>query len=102
MSAPNHCQRYRPAARRPEQASEVTLAEQFKSQGYATGMASKWHLGASEQSWPTRQGFDEYHVGVMESSDGTLYRESMLRSGMPEDVKGRRSPISRNPIRMEP
>jgi arylsulfatase A-like enzyme len=68
------------------QPSEVTLAEQFKSQGYATGMAGKWHLGASEESWPTRQGFDEYHVGVMESSDGTLYRESMQRSGIPEDV----------------
>src|SRR5688572_3378327 len=31
------------------QASEVTLGELFKSAGYATGMAGKWHLGASEQ-----------------------------------------------------
>ncbi len=66
------------------QADEVTLGELFKSQGYATAMTGKWHLGASEQSWPTRQGFDEYHVGVFESTDGTLYRESMERSGMPE------------------
>ena len=42
------------------QASEVTLGELFKSVNYATGMTGKWHLGASEQSWPTRQGFDEY------------------------------------------
>jgi arylsulfatase len=66
------------------QASEVTLAELFKSQGYATAHAGKWHLGSEEQSWPTRQGFDEYHVGVIETSDGTLYRDSMERSGMPE------------------
>ena len=66
------------------QAEEVTLGELFKSRGYATALAGKWHLGASEQSWPTRQGFDEYHVGVFESSDGTLYRDGMQRAGMPE------------------
>ena len=68
------------------QDSEVTLGELFNSQGYATAAAGKWHLGASEQSWPTRQGFDEFHVGVMESSDGTLYRDSMQRTGMPEEA----------------
>ena len=65
-------------------AEEVTLAELFKEKDYATAYAGKWHLGMEEQSWPTRQGFDEYHVGVIETSDGTLYRESMERSGMPE------------------
>jgi arylsulfatase len=68
------------------QASEVTLGELFKSAGYATGITGKWHLGAAEQSWPTRQGFDEYKVGVFESTDGTLYRDSMQRSGMPAAV----------------
>ena len=63
------------------QASEVTLGELFKSRGYATAIAGKWHLGASEQSWPTHQGFDEYRVGVIETTDGTLYRESMQRAG---------------------
>lgn len=66
------------------QANEVTLGEIFKSQGYATGMAGKWHLGSSEVSWPTRQGFDEYRVGVLETTDGTLYREAMTRAGLPE------------------
>ena len=65
-------------------ASEFTLAELFKEKDYATAYAGKWHLGMEEQSWPTRQGFDEYHVGVIETSDGTLYRESMERSGMPD------------------
>ena len=66
------------------QASEVTLGELFKGQGYATGYVGKWHLGASEQSWPTRQGFDEYRVGVIETTDGTLYRDAMQRAGLPE------------------
>ncbi len=66
------------------QASELALGELFKSQGYATALAGKWHLGASEESWPTRQGFDELHVGVFESTDGTLYREGMARAGLPE------------------
>lgn len=66
------------------QANELTMAEMFKSQGYATGMAGKWHLGSEEQSWPTRQGFDEYHVGVIETTDGTLYRGHMERAAIPE------------------
>ena len=63
---------------------EVTMAELFKSRGYATGMTGKWHLGAEEQSWPTRQGFDEYRVGVLETSDSTLYRRQMEAAGLPE------------------
>jgi arylsulfatase A-like enzyme len=66
------------------QSNEVTLGKLFKGQGYATGIVGKWHLGASEQSWPTRQGFDEYHVGVIETTDAILYRDSMQRAGMPE------------------
>ncbi len=66
------------------QPGEVTLGELFKAQGYATALAGKWHLGSSEISWPTRQGFDEYHVGVLETTDGTLYREAMQRTGLPE------------------
>jgi arylsulfatase A-like enzyme len=36
---------------------EVTLAESFKSAGYETFFAGKWHLGAGE-SGPGAQGFD--------------------------------------------
>ena len=68
------------------QASEVTIAKLLRGQGYTTGYVGKWHLGSSEQSWPTRQGFDEYHVGVIETTDGTLYRDGMQRAGMPEAV----------------
>jgi arylsulfatase len=68
------------------QANEVTIGELFKSMGYATGYTGKWHLGASEISWPTRQGFDEYRVGVIETTDGTMYRDQMQRVGLPSEA----------------
>jgi arylsulfatase A-like enzyme len=39
---------------------EVTIAEEFKSHGYNTGMFGKWHLGYAKAFNPTLQGFDEY------------------------------------------
>ena len=68
------------------QKEEFTLGELFKSKGYATGIVGKWHLGFEEQSWPTRQGFDEYKVGVIETSESTLYRANMERAGVSEAV----------------
>lgn len=47
---------------------ETTLAELFKSKGYATGMAGKWHLGHKPQHLPVRHGFDEF-FGLPYSSD---------------------------------
>jgi len=38
--------------------SEVTIAEALKEKGYATFFAGKWHLGPTEEFWPTKQGFD--------------------------------------------
>ena len=75
------------------QEDEYTLAEMFKSRGYATGMVGKWHLGSEEQSWPTRQGFDEYHVGVIETSDSTLYRGHMERAGVAEATISKTVPM---------
>ncbi|MGC6581280.1 MAG: sulfatase [Akkermansiaceae bacterium] len=37
---------------------EVTIAEALKEQGYATFFAGKWHLGPTEEFWPTKQGYD--------------------------------------------
>ncbi|WP_115461055.1 arylsulfatase [Winogradskyella aurantiaca] len=67
------------------QDGELTMAEMFKSKGYDTGMVGKWHLGQEQQSLPTNQGFDEYHVGILETTDGTLYPDTMRRSGLPEE-----------------
>ena len=38
---------------------EITLAEIFKNNGYATGMVGKWHLGDNYPTRPQDQGFDE-------------------------------------------
>ncbi len=37
---------------------EVTIAEALKKKDYATFFAGKWHLGPTEQFWPTKQGYD--------------------------------------------
>lgn len=39
--------------------SEVTIAEVLQQAGYHTVHIGKWHLGRSEESRPTAQGFDE-------------------------------------------
>jgi len=39
--------------------SELTIAELLKTQGYKTLHIGKWHLGSTNGSQPTAQGFDE-------------------------------------------
>jgi arylsulfatase A len=40
---------------------EITLPELLKSQGYATALIGKWHLGHHPKFYPTRHGFDFYY-----------------------------------------
>lgn len=40
---------------------EITIAEQFKKQGYQTAMVGKWHLGMQEEFLYFHQGFDQYY-----------------------------------------
>src|SRR6478752_7638507 len=49
-------------------AGELTLPQLFKSQGYATGMVGKWHLGTPPELLPTRRGFDDF-FGLTLSND---------------------------------
>ena len=51
-------------------ASEVTLAEALKTQGYRTTAIGKWHLGAQDGFFPTQHGFDTYF--------GLLYTNDMM------------------------
>ncbi len=48
--------------------AETTLAELLRPNGYATGMAGKWHLGDRPELLPPAQGFDEY-LGLPYSND---------------------------------
>jgi len=57
-----------PKANHGLNAAETTLAELFKSRGYATGMAGKWHLGHHAPFLPDRHGFDEF-LGIPYSND---------------------------------
>jgi len=50
---------------------EITMAEAFKSIGYATGLFGKWHLGGDRPEGrrePSQQGFDEFY-GIPRTSN---------------------------------
>lgn len=49
--------------------SHTTLAEFFKSKGYATASIGKWHLG-DKGSWPEDHGFDLNIAGVRGGGPG--------------------------------
>ncbi|PHS18449.1 MAG: N-acetylgalactosamine-6-sulfatase [Blastopirellula sp.] len=47
---------------------ELTIAELFKENGYATACIGKWHLGFHEEFLPKNQGFDHY-FGLLHNLD---------------------------------
>lgn len=47
---------------------EFTMAEMFKSKGYATKCIGKWHIGFRKPFLPLAQGFDEY-FGILHNMD---------------------------------
>ena len=47
---------------------EVTMAELFKANGYATACIGKWHMGDLDPFVPMAQGFD-YHFGMYSNLD---------------------------------
>lgn len=54
---------------------ELTMAEMFKGQGYATACFGKWHLGWQKEFLPLQHGFDEY-VGLPYSNDMWPYNNA--------------------------
>ncbi len=51
---------------------EITMAELFSDAGYATGMFGKWHLGDTQDRFPTDQGFDTWY-GIANTTDEAMY-----------------------------
>jgi len=60
---------------------EVTIAELLSAQGYATGTWGKWHLGSTEERFPTQQGFDEWY-GIPRSYTEAMWPSSNQTNGM--------------------
>lgn len=59
-------------------ASQPTIADLLKPQGYATGQFGKNHLGDQDEHLPTNHGFDEffgnlYHLNAEEEPEGYYY-----------------------------
>ena len=48
--------------------SELTLATLLRDNGYRTAMIGKWHLGHTDDHWPTAHGFERFY-GVPYSND---------------------------------
>lgn len=51
-------------------ASEMTMADAFRANGYRTGMFGKWHLGSNFPYRPMDRGFDEW-LGQGDGGTGT-------------------------------
>ncbi len=65
--------------------SEITIAEIFKEQGYATACVGKWHVGDHPTMMPTNQGFDEY-FGIPYSNDMWPWRNDYKKESPPSDL----------------
>ncbi|MCO8122046.1 arylsulfatase [Stieleria sp. TO1_6] len=59
---------------------ETTLADVLKSQGYATGLIGKWHLGKGAEYHPMRRGFDEFE-GFSGSQELSYFRYTLDVNG---------------------
>jgi arylsulfatase A-like enzyme len=73
-----------------------TIGQAFRALGYRTGLVGKWHLGDSEERYPTRRGFDEF-IGLREGSRHYWY------DAKHDDKPGNPHAIEHNgkPIRFE-
>ncbi|MFZ9149695.1 MAG: arylsulfatase, partial [Burkholderiales bacterium] len=54
---------------------EITLAQLFKQQGYATAIHGKWHLGDRKGRFPTDRGFDEWY-GIPRTTNESMFTSS--------------------------
>jgi arylsulfatase A-like enzyme len=74
--------------------NELTMAQMFKSRGYATAIFGKWHLGDAPSALPTRRGFDEY-FGLPYSNDMWPRHQDSTFPDLPL-IDGERT-VARNP-----
>jgi arylsulfatase A-like enzyme len=51
---------------------ETTMAQRLKALGYRTAAIGKWHLGDTDEQYPTQRGFDVFY-GLREGSRSYFY-----------------------------
>ncbi len=66
---------------------EVTIAEVFKDNGYATGCFGKWHNGAHYPQHPNRQGFDEF-IGFCAGHWNNYFSTTLEHNDSPYPTEG--------------
>jgi len=66
---------------------EKTIADAFKSAGYATGAFGKWHNGSQWPYHPQARGFDEYY-GHTSGHWGEYFDPPLERNGRMERARG--------------
>lgn len=73
----------------------VTLADELKEEGYATGIFGKWHLGDNYPFRPQDRGFDEVLIhgggGVGQTPDAwnnDYFDDTYLHNGKPQKYSG--------------
>ncbi|WP_083631130.1 arylsulfatase [Labilibacter marinus] len=66
---------------------EVTVADVFKSAGYATGIFGKWHNGAHYPYHPMGRGFDEF-VGFTSGHWSNYFNTTIEKNGKPYKTNG--------------
>ncbi len=72
---------WQPEGQYPIPASEVTLAELLKAQGYATGAFGKWGLGyPGSEGDPNRQGFDLFYGYNCQREAHNFYPDHLWRN----------------------
>ncbi|MDP6040127.1 MAG: sulfatase-like hydrolase/transferase, partial [Candidatus Latescibacteria bacterium] len=59
---------------------EVTIASLLKTEGYATKIIGKWHLGDQPEFLPTSHGFDSY-FGIPYSNDMLPHNANNIKNG---------------------
>ncbi len=67
---------------------ETTLAEAFKSNGYATFFAGKWHLGEKKMHYPENHGFDINKGGNHTGHPAGGYFSPYNNPQLPDGPKG--------------
>jgi len=67
--------------------AEVTLAEVFQDQGYATGCFGKWHNGGHYPQHPNQQGFDEF-IGFCAGHWNNYFGTTLEYNGEPFPTEG--------------